>query len=84
MAPIVGLAALAVVVIVPLWTASAVLGAILNWLVRRSDRAGAVAQAPDSSAAARSVLAKTVSSNVGIDDHDRIARIHPVAVLREG
>jgi hypothetical protein len=54
MAPIVGFAALAVVVIAPLWTARAVLGAVLGWLVRHSDRAETVApEAPASSAAAR-------------------------------
>ena len=42
MASIVGLASLAVVVILPLWTARAVLGAVLAWLVRHGDRAGAM------------------------------------------
>ena len=48
MASIVGLASLAVVVVLPLWTARAVLGAVLAWLVRHGDRAGAI-PAPDPS-----------------------------------
>lgn len=42
MASIVGLAFLAVVVILPLWTARAVLEVVLAWLVRHGDRTGAI------------------------------------------
>jgi hypothetical protein len=84
MASIVAVAVLAVVVAAPLWTARAVLGVILAWLVRHSDGAGAMAQAPASSAAARSILANAASSNDGISSQNRVAHIHPVAVLREG
>ena len=52
MAPIVGLAALAVAVIVPLWTARAVLAIVLTWLVTHSDPVGAEAHPTVPSAAA--------------------------------
>ena len=52
MAPIVGLAALAVAVIVPLWTARAVLAIVLSWLVRHSDPVGSEAHATVPSATA--------------------------------
>jgi hypothetical protein len=84
MASIVAIAVLAVVIVAPLWTARAILGVILAWLVRHSDGVGSMAQAPVAPAAPRSILAAAASSSDGIGSQNRVARIHPVAVLREG